>query len=53
MHSQNFRAFVIVNLGVIENEFENTQASLSEALMGSNHEKHGGKKSCDTLPLTV
>ena len=38
-------------LGEIETEFENTLACLSGAQMGSNHEKTGGRKSRDTLPL--
>ena len=35
----------------IETEFENTLACLSGAQMGLNHEKTGGRKSRDTLPL--
>ena len=38
-------------LGEIETEFENTLACLSGAQMGLNHEKTGGQKSRDTLPL--
>ena len=47
-----FSSFVIEYLGEIETEFENTLACLSGAQMGSNHEKTGGRKSRDTLPLT-
>ena len=36
----------------IETKFENTLAWLSGAQIGSNHEKNGGRKSRDTLPLT-
>ena len=39
-------------LGEIKTEFENTLACLSGAQMGSNHEKNGGRKSRDTLPLS-
>ena len=55
MHTveSNFSNFVIEYLGEIETEFENTLACLSGAQMGSNHEKSGGQKSCDTLPLSV
>ena len=56
MHTMelNFSNFVIEYLGKIETEFENTSACLSGAWMGSNHEKNGGQKSCDTpLPLIV
>ena len=35
-------------LGEIETELENTLACLSEAPMGSNHEKNGGRQSRDT-----
>ena len=35
----------------METEFENTLACLSGAQMGLNHEKNGGRKSRDTLPL--
>ena len=35
----------------IKPEFENTLACFSGARMGSNHEKIGGQKSSDTLPL--
>ena len=39
-------------LGVIKTELKNTFACLSEAQMGSNHEKKsGGRKSRDTLSL--
>ena len=53
MHTaeSNFSNFVIKYLGKIETEFENTLACLSGAQMGSNHEKTGGRKSRDTLPL--
>ena len=47
-----FSNFVIKYLGEIETEFENTSACLSGAQMGSNHEKTGVQKSCDTLPLS-
>ena len=47
----NFSNFVIEYLGKIKTEFENTLACLSGAQMGSNHEKTGGRKSRDTLPL--
>ena len=40
-----------IYLGEIKTEIENTLACLSWAQMGSNHEKNGGRKSCDTLPL--
>ena len=43
--------FVIEYLGEMETEFENTFTCLSEAQMGSNHEKNWGPKSRDTLPL--
>ena len=43
--------FVIKYLG--RNEIENTFGCLSGAQMGSNHEKNRGRKSCDTLPLTM
>ena len=33
--------------------FENTLACLSGTQIGSNHEKTEGRKSCDTLPLTM
>ena len=36
--------FVIEYLGEIETEFENTLGCLSEAQMGSNHEKKSGSK---------
>ena len=49
--SRIFSNFVIEYLGEIETEFENTLACLSGAQMGSNHEKTGGRKSRDTLPL--
>ena len=35
----------------IETEFENTLAFISGAQLGLNHEKNGGEKSSDTLPL--
>ena len=35
----------------IETEFENTYVYLSGAWMGSYHEKNGGQKSCNPLPL--
>ena len=44
---------MIENLDEIETEFENTLACLSGAQTGSNHEKTGGQKSCDTFPLSV
>ena len=47
-HGDNF---VIEYLGEIGTKFENTLACISEAQMGSNHEKTGGRKSRDTLPL--
>ena len=47
----NFSSFVLEYLGEIETEFENTLACLSGAQMGLNHEKNGGQKSRDTLPL--
>ena len=41
-------------LGEIEIEFENTLACLSGAqIMGLIHEKNGGRKSRDTLPLRI
>ena len=43
--------FVIKYLGEIEPDFENILACLSGAQMGLNHEKTGGRKSCDTLPF--
>ena len=53
MHTteSNFSNFVIEYLNKIETEFENTLSCLSGAQMGSNHEKNGGRKSRDTLPL--
>ena len=42
---------MIEYLNEIETEFENNLACLSGAQMGSNHEKKGGRKSRDTLPL--
>ena len=55
MHTaeSNFSNFVIKYLGKIKTEFKNTLACLSETQMGSNHEKIGGLKSHDTLPLTL
>ena len=47
----NFSNFEIEYLGEIETEFENSLACLSGAQIGSNHEKAGGRKSRDTLPL--
>ena len=35
----------------MDTEFENTLACLSGTQMGLNHEKNGGRKSRDTLPL--
>ena len=35
----------------METEFQNTLACLLGAWMGSNNEKNGGHKSCDTLTL--
>ena len=35
----------------IKTKFENNLASLSGAQIGLNHEKNGGRKSRDTLPL--
>ena len=49
LSDQKLRSFV----GEIETEFENTLACLSGAQMGLNHEKNGGRKSPDTLPLTT
>ena len=43
---------MIEYLSEMETEFENTLACLSGAQMGSNHEKTGGRKSRDTLPLS-
>ena len=40
-------------LGEIETQFENILACLSGAYMGANHEKNGGRKSRDTLPLNT
>ena len=48
-----FSIFVNKYLSEIETEFENTLACLSGAQMGSNHEKTGGRKSRDTLPLRI
>ena len=48
-----FFMFVIEYLGEIETEFENPLACLSGAQMGSSHEKTGGQKSRDTLPLSL
>ena len=42
---------MIKYLGEIETELENTLACLSEAQMGLNHIKSGGRKSRNTLPL--
>ena len=55
MHTakSNFSNFVIEYPGKIETVFENILACLSGAYMGSNHEKSGGRKSRDTLPLKV
>ena len=47
----NCSNFVIKYLGEMETEFKNTLACLSGTQMGSNHEKNGGQKSLDTLPL--
>ena len=44
---------MIKYLDEIETEFENNLACLSGVQMGSNHEKTGGRKSCDTLPLRL
>ena len=44
--------FFIEYLGEIETEFKNNLGCLSEAQMGSNHDKNRGQKSCDTLPLS-
>ena len=44
---------MIEYLGEIKNEFENTLACLSRAQIDSNHEKNGGRKSRDTLPLRI
>ena len=43
---------MIEYLGENETEIENTLACLSGARMGLNHEKIGGGKSHDTLPLS-
>ena len=53
MHTamSNFPNFVIVYLGEIDTELENTLACLSGAQIGSNCEKNGGWKSRDILPL--
>ena len=40
-------------LGEIEKEFENALAFLSEALMGSNHEKNKCKEYRNTLHLSL
>ena len=55
MHTaeSNFSNFVIEYLGEIKTEFKNTLTCLSGAQMGSNHEKAGGHKSRDTLPLKM
>ena len=45
--------FMIECLGEIETKFENTLACLSETQLGSHHEKNGGRKSCETLPLEL
>ena len=42
---------MIEYLSEIKTEFENTFACLSGAQMGLNHEKNGGRKSRDTLPV--
>ena len=44
---------MIEYLGEIETELENTLACISVAQMGLNHEKNGGRKSRDTLPLKL
>ena len=36
-----------------KSKFENTRACLSGAQMGLIHEKNGGRKSHDTLPLKI
>ena len=43
---------LIMLLFEIETKFENALACLSGAQIGSNHEKNGGWKSRDTLPLS-
>ena len=45
--------FMIEYLGEIETELENNLACLSGTQMGSNHERNGGRKSRDTLPLRM
>ena len=40
---------MIKYLGEIETKFENILACLSEAQMGSNHEKTGGQKSYNSF----
>ena len=44
---------MIKYLGEIETELENNLACLSGTQMGSNHERNGGRKSRDTLPLRM
>ena len=43
---------MIEYLDEIETELENNLACLSGTQIGLNHKKTGGRKSCDTLPLT-
>ena len=52
MHTEEF-FFKFEYLGEIETQFENILACLSGAYMGANHEKNGGRKSRDTLPLNT
>ena len=47
-----FSNFGIEYLGEIKTEFKTASACLSGAQMGSNHERTGGRKSRDTLPLS-
>ena len=52
--AQRRKNFVIEYLNKIKTDFENTLACLSEAHICSNHRKKtGGRKSRDTLPLTL
>ena len=53
MHTMesNLSNFAIQYLVEIKTEFKNTLSYLSGAQIGSNHEKNGGQKARDTLPL--
>ena len=44
---------MIEYLSKIQTKFENTQACVSGTGFGSNNEKNGSQKSCDTLPLSI